>query len=130
MPGRRLFNINFNIGGNARTSVVTARAVNSASSRAEGSRSRAALRLLTPASRFRYAHTARSAVHILSGGGMVEGVERSALDLGAAAGPWRVGGGWAASSSSSACAPLADVLQRMKMFDGMLNLTFLLLSLI
>ena len=34
MPGRRLFNINFNIGGNARTSVVTARAVNSPQVRA------------------------------------------------------------------------------------------------
>ena len=69
MPGRRLFNINFNIGGSARTSVLTARAVNSASSRAEGSRSRAALRLLTPTASGM--HTPHARLHILSGGGIV-----------------------------------------------------------
>ena len=61
---------------------------------------------------------------------MVEGVERSALDLGAlllGRGAWAAGG---RLPPAPARALLADVLQRMKMFDGMLNLTFLLLSLI
>ena len=75
-------------------------------------------------------------MHILSGGGMVEGVERSALDLGAAAGPWRVGGGRAACrlppAPARVRAPCRCVAtnEKKKMFDGMLNLTFLLLSLI
>ena len=64
---------------------------------------------------------------------MVEGVERSALDLGAlllGRGAWAAGG---RLPPAPARALLADVLHptiRMKMFDGMLNLTFLLLSLI
>ena len=73
MPGRRLFNINFNIGGNARTSVVTARrAVREL--RTSSARGRQPLTRGPEASdtnRFRHAHTARSAVHILSGGGIV-----------------------------------------------------------
>ena len=74
MPGRRLFNIIFYIGGNARTSVVTARG------RAVELRKFARGRQPEPltrgpeasdTNRFRHAHTARSAVHILSNGGIV-----------------------------------------------------------
>ena len=52
---------------------------------------------------------------------MVEGVERSALDLGAlllGRGAWAAGG---RLPPAPARALLADVLQRMKMFDGMLK---------
>ena len=74
MPVRRLFNISFNIGSNARTSLVSRH-----SSRGElrkFARGRQPLTVTrgpeaSDTNRFRHAHTARSAVHILSGGCIV-----------------------------------------------------------
>ena len=134
MPGRRLFNINFNIGGNARTSVVTARAVNSPQVRArivsaEGTRqpltrgpedsdTSEPLQVCT--------HRTLGCAYLerrRHGRGCRAQRTRPGCCCWAVARGRRVGG-FLQLHLQRVRSLQADVLQRMKMFDGMLNLLF------